>query len=513
MKKTIFILAFFVAAVAATAGSVVIWQDDFESYTQGSYAGQGNAEVMQSTVNCIGEKPAPGEVMISLDGRNKVLKLNKKWAPSGVTRPELDRGVRVPLDWGGTVYDPETESTILIKGKVLIPEGGGYAETRLVTKDDEPILRFTPHSSDYKTYIYNIDHDYEVNGSAANANHPAFSNCSYPRTWYPTESAVKYNVWCDFELEINCRTATVNYYTITDNNGFEFTGIRICHLPNMLERPEYVEFTAVGNGFDLNRTGASFDDLEVTYSWPETPDEWETLYEDDFQSYELGESLTEANENYQRLGDWQEFSDLIATNEFMGETKFALLYMGKPGDGLFPKDGIFLNIPEEDLPDVGEKIRLTVKAYVPDNGYWNMFRLKDAPLATYGIHSATIWFATFGGNDFEPRYDGCERAFYKNDMTTSITLLRQEDGYYLLSTDLLTPEAPKTRLTTEWLDYYPECLGTDLDNAAIQLQGWNNFNGRYIYLHGIKLERTVPEPVFASLLCLLVFVVSRRCRQ
>ncbi len=512
MKAIFPLLTIIIASTLLQAETQILYQDDFESYDLGPFLGQGDTEVMRSTVSCEGEDPAPGEVDITNDGENWILHLGKVKEPAGVQAPKKDRGVRIPLNWGDASYKQGDNARITISGKTRIPEGSGYAEIRLVTSEDQPILRFTPHSSDYKTYFYNHNHANEVDPRAANTNNEYFVNAVYNRTWYHTTNAVIRNTWCEFEVVFDCDSASVESYSIRalDDSGFEFTGRRVAHLRYTLERPEYVEFTAVGNGYDLNRPGADFDDLTIVYEYEPPEDDFWTLFEDDFQDYELNTSLSDYG-IYGRIGEWDQYTDTIETNEF---GKYARIFMGKPGAGEFPKDGVTLPFPDDTVFEPGEKLRLTATYYVPDNGCWTMFRSGDIPVATYGFHTANKWFATWSGEDMKELYDGYERSPYKHFITTSITLAYDAAGPYLERVEIKSDEDLVTKWTTDWCEYYDTHLKEIPDNFAIQVQGWNNFDGRYILLNYLKLEQTaaVPEPAFLLVLAALALAFARRQR-
>lgn len=510
MRSKLLLIAL-IGTTTIFAGTHVLWQDDFESYDLGKWLGQGNTEVMQSTVNCEGEEPVYGEVDITNDEDNWILHVGRKKTPASVTAPKMDRGVKVPLDWGRIDYNHGQNGKIRITGKTRIPEGNGYAEIRLTTKDDKPMLRFTPHSSDYKTYFYN--HNSTINKSAANAGNPYWINADSGRTWYHTTNAVVMSTWCFFEIIIDCDLAQVESYYIKalDNSGFEYVGRRVCHLRYMLDRPEYIEFTAVGNTFDTNRDGADFDDLQVLYLYDSPEDEWETLYEDFFQQYELGKSLANEQPLYKRLGSWEQYTDNIETNEL--GIYVARLFMGKPGDNEFPKDGISMDLPTNTFFLPGQKLRLTATYFVPDNGCWTMFRKGDTPVATYGFHSATKWFTTWSTNEFEPRYDGSERYVYNHYITTAITLAYDEEGPYLDRVDVHSSEEDNTSWSFKWPQYYNTHLPDVPDNVAIQVQGWKNFDGRYVLLSYLCLEQTtppIPEPAILGLIALALAAFLRR---
>ena len=64
-----------IATGAVFASTHVLWEDDFESYDLGPWLGQGDTQVMQSSVNCVGDDPVEGEVDITNDGSTFCVKL------------------------------------------------------------------------------------------------------------------------------------------------------------------------------------------------------------------------------------------------------------------------------------------------------------------------------------------------------------------------------------------------------------------------------------------------------
>ena len=126
--KPIFVLLALITITSATllqAETHILWQDDFESYDLGPWLGQGDTQVMQSSVNCVGDDPVEGEVDITNDGENWILHLGRKKAAPGIEQTKMDRGVRIPLDWGRLDYNHGKNAKIKIKGKTRIPEGNG----------------------------------------------------------------------------------------------------------------------------------------------------------------------------------------------------------------------------------------------------------------------------------------------------------------------------------------------------------------------------------------------------
>ncbi|MBQ7556196.1 hypothetical protein IJS98_07120 [bacterium] len=102
MRSKLLLIAL-IGTTTIFAGTHVLWQDDLESYDLGKWLGQGNTEVMQSTVNCEGEEPVEGEMDITNDGENWILHVGRKKTPAGVTAPKMDRGVKIPSIGGALI--------------------------------------------------------------------------------------------------------------------------------------------------------------------------------------------------------------------------------------------------------------------------------------------------------------------------------------------------------------------------------------------------------------------------
>ena len=366
-----------------------------------------------------------------MDG-SKVLHVQKIKEPAGVTKPGRDRGVRVPLTWGDVDYEGGLGGVIIIIGKVNIPNGNGYCEVRLATAEDKPMMRFSFHSSDYRTYCYTDNRREAVNNSAANKDDPRWPTGSSDKIQYATADAVQYNTWCDFILMVDCETGTLLNYDITDNAGFHFSGEKVCQLFEFGNAvPAYAEFTAVGNGYDTNRQGAYLDDIKFVYIKPDLP--WATVFVDDFSSYTVGESLTAQTDVYERIGSAPTFSDEIKND---GDGNYAYIWLGTPETG-YPKDGIKYVLPEEIKPVFGGKLRFTARYFCPDNGCWTKMMNGADPVATYGFHSANRWFATWGSDDASPRYDGMENGPYNDWVTTCMTVGFDENGDAIVKPELL----------------------------------------------------------------------------
>ena len=511
MKKQLFILALILTG-AAFASTQVLFQDDFESYTEGDWLGQGNTEMMESTVGPSIETPAPGEVeIVDMDG-SQVLHVNKVATPDGKTKPGRDRGVRVPLNWGSFDYASGVDGVIIIIGKVNIPSGNGYCELRLATSGDKPMMRFCPHSSDYHTYCYTDNRREAVNSGAANASDPRWPTASKDKIQYAEQDAVEFNTWCDFRLVVDCHTGTLLNYNITDNAGFEFTGDKVCQLYEFgTERPAYVEFTAVGNGYDTTRNGAFIDDLTITYVREDIP--WVTIFEDDFESYTVGESLTAQNAEYQRIGNDACYSDLIEedSEKYPAYGKYAKVWMNTPSG--YPRDGVKVMLPDSCVPVEGGKLRLTTRFYCPDNGCWNIFFKNASPVASYGFHSANRWFTTWGSNDQSPRYDGMENGPYNDWIDFMVTVdYDGERGAYLESAVLNNAKDITKRQGLRWCEYFDTTMPGAPDSAVVQVQGWDNFAGRYALIDYFKIEYAAPEPAFLGLLALVGLAFLRKQR-
>jgi hypothetical protein len=512
MKKALTLLAMLCCATAAFAATQVLFEDNFESYNTGDWLGQGNTEMMRSTVNCAPETPAPGEVeIVEMDG-SKVLHVNKAKTPEGKTSPGLDRGVRVPLNWGSVDYNGGLDGVIIIIGKVNIPTSprdNGYCELRLANSEDKPYMRFCFHSSDYKTYCYSRNRDSDVNSGAANANDARFQNVKSDKISYATADAVVFNTWCDFQLVVDCETATLVSYHITDGAGLDFTGDKVCHLRDCGNSvPFYAEFTAVGNSYDTTRAGAYIDDLSITYFKADLP--WVTVFEDDFQSYTVGQSLTAQTADYQRIGNLETYSDEIMND---GAGNYANVHMGTPTSG-YPKDGIKYVLPEEVKPVFGGKLRFTTRYYCPDNGCWTKMFNGDNPVATYGFHTANTWFTTWGSDDASPRYDGLDWTPMQDWINICMTIAYDEEGgAYLESVSMKNDSnAVDRRNGLCWSHYYDTTMPAAPDAVGVQVQGWPNFNGRYAKVDYFKVEYAAPEPAFLGLLALVGLAFLRKQR-
>ena len=510
MKKALTLLAVLLCATAAFSATQVLFNDDFESYNTGDWLGQGNTEMMESTVGPSIETPAPGEVeIVEMDG-SKVLHVNKTKTPEGKTKPGRDRGVRVPLNWGSVDYNGGLDGVIIIIGKVNIPTSprdNGYCELRLANSEDKPIMRFCFHSSDYKTYCYSLNRDSAVNSGAANANDARFQGVSSDKIDYPTADAVVFNTWCDFELLVDCETGTLVSYHITDGAGLDFTGDKVCHLRDFGNSvPFYAEFTAVGNGYDTTRGGAYIDDLSITYFKADLP--WATVFEDDFSSYTVGESLMEQTDVYERIGDAATFSDEIKND---GSGNYAYIWLGTPESG-YPKDGIKYVLPEEVKPVFGGKLRFTTRYFCPDNGCWTKMMKGGVPVATYGFHTANRWFATWGNDDATPRFDGMDWAPVGDWITTRMTIVYDEDGgAYLESVSMSNDaDAGTKRNGLCWSHYYDTTMPDAPDSVGVQVQGWPGFDGRYAKVDYLKVEYASPEPAFLGLLALVGLAFLRK---
>ena len=511
MKKALTLLAVLCCATAAFAATQVLFEDNFESYNTGDWLGQGNTELMRSTVGTTSEAPAAGEVeIINMDG-SKVLHVCKFESPAGISYPGKDRGVRVPLNWGSFDYASGVDGVIIIIGKVNIPSGGtGYGELRLATAADKPMMRFCFRSYDYQTYCYTDNRREAVNAGAANANDPRWPTGSADKIKYNPDDSVQWNTWCDFTLVVDCHTGTLLHYNITDNAGFEFTGDKVCQLYEFgTERPAYVEFTAVGNGYNTTRNGYFLDDLTVTYVKENIP--WVTVFEDDFESYTVGESLTAQNAEYQRIGNDACYSDLIEedSEKYPAYGKYAKVWMNTPSG--YPRDGVKVMLPDSCVPVEGGKLRLTTRFYCPDNGCWNIFFKNASPVASYGFHSANRWFATWGSNDQSPRYDGMENGPYNDWINFMVTVAYDEEGNaYYESAVLNNAKDVTKRQGLRWCEYFDTTMPGAPDSAGIQVQGWSGFDGRYALIDYFKIEYAAPEPAFLGLLALCGLAILRK---
>lgn len=480
------------------------FEDDFSAYQPGQSLFNVNPEFIQTGDN------APNLEATIIDHYEGVsFESNAVYfAVNNATEatPKAGIALSVPRD----MFD-YPNAKLRISLKAYYKDGGtGYGELRLATAADKPMMRFCFRSSDYQTYCYTDNRREGVNNGAANYGDARWPSASADKIKYNPDDSVLWNTWCDFALVVDCHTGTLLNYNITDNAGFEFTGDKVCQLYEFgTERPAYVEFTAVGNGYNTTRNGYFLDDLTVTYVKENTP--WVTVFEDDFQSYTLGESLTAQNAEYQRIGNDAAYSDLIEEDleNYPAYGQYAKVWLNTPSG--YPRDGVKVMLPDSCVPVEGGKLRLTTRFYCPDNGCWNIFFKEDSPVASYGFHSANRWFATWGSNDTTPRYDGMENGPYNDWINFMVTVAYDgEGGAYLESAVLNNAKDATKRQGLRWCGYFDTTMPGAPDSAGVQVQGWANFAGRYALINYIKVEYAAPEPAFLGLLALAGLAILRK---
>ena len=512
MKK-LFLLALLVAPAMlfAAVTETVLYENDFDSYVTGNFYGQdADYEIMHSDVSCVGQEPADGEITIVYDEElaSNVLCVKKVKEPEGLSSSDAkkDRGLRVPLTWGTTQYNEGQDAYILITGK-LKATGNGYAELRLASSTDTWMMRFCPYGNDgtYKTYAYNYNDSRAINSGAANKDDTRFQTTE-GRSYY--DDGYKLDTWCDFELYIDCETGVLGYMHITDGGAFDFTGENVTILKGFRQAPYYFEFTAEGNGYDTNRAGACFDDLKISFFQNHIP--WVTVFEDDFSSYNVGDSLTAVSLDYKRIGDEATFSDLIEND---GTSNYAKLWINTPSGS--PYDGVYYELPETCVLAEGTKLKFTAITRVPDNGVWAALYNDNKTEAALGYHSANAWFTTWTeGATTSPRYSGRERNIYGSYYTTcKLTVAVDSEGPYLESTYIGTSQASHINDTwgCPWGSYdFDTHLAKTPNRAAITVLGYPNKDVRYTCLKYFKVEYAAPEPGMIALLALFGLAFLRR---
>ncbi|MBO7447380.1 hypothetical protein J6U78_03530 [bacterium] len=515
MKK-LFLLSLLVAPAMlfASVTQTVLFENDFDSYVPGNFYGQdADFQVMTSDISCVGQEPVDGEVTIVYDEEraSNVLYVKKIKEPEGLSTDDAkkDRGLRIPLNWGSVDYANGENSFIVITGKVKVPNGNGYAELRLANSTDKWMMRYSPYGGDsgYKTYFYNYNDSRAINAGAANAEEPRFQT-KEGRTSYAT-GAVSFDVWCDFTILIDCENSVIRSFEITDNDTFNFASDYATILKHFLTAPAFFEFTAVGNGYDTNRMGAYFDDLKVTFIQKE-PIPWVTVFEDDFSTYNAGDSLTAVSLDYKRIGSEETFTDEIISDE---KGTYAKLWINKPSG--YPIDGIYYDIPEACVPADGTKLRFTVTTIVPDNGVYINFSHDGTPETCYGYHSANAWFASWAEGAYtSPRYSGRERNISGSSyfVTARVTVANDADGAYLESCNIRTSQSGYTDYVwgCPWSEYYDTHLAKNPNQVALAVNGWDGFDGRYASLKYFKVEYAAPEPGMIALLALFGLAFLRR---
>ena len=497
----------------AASETYTLYEENFEGFEPGNFLGQGGTEIMYSTNRGAGDPPVSGELKIVVDElQGNCLYVMRYGAPEGIVSNRYDRGVRIPLNWSGVNYENGLDGLIVIKGRVKVPStglagGNGYAEIRLAGDHgdgrDFPCFRFTPSSSDYQTYFYATQYRSSYYSQSLNAGETRV--VSSERLTYLRDQAVKFDTWCDFEIRIDTEIGQVFYYHIEDGDAFSFTGTNRVQVA-MNQAPTYVEFTAVGNGYAADRDGAYYDDLSITFE-KNLVDRYSIFY-DDFADYTIGDSLSIANPDYVRIGDCEQYTDLISENE-EGDI-FAKLWINKPEE--YPKDGIKVNLADKITSDVSD-IYFTIDAFVPDNGFWSKIYNTDGEvMSTYGIHTATRWFVNWDGSDAENLYSTPDGAGTKRWFKITQHISREGDSWVLKATRASTPSVENDLFSwgMNWHELYGAKLNGEPGEFALQLQGWNNFDGRYVYLRGFDVSVVVPEPVLVSLFSLVALLFLRR---
>ena len=134
-----------------------------------------------------------------------------------------------------------------------------------------------------------------------------------------------------------------------------------------------------------------------------------------------------------------------------------------------------------------------------------------SPVASYGFHSANRWFTTWGSNDTTPRYDGMENGPYSDWIDFMVTVAYDgEGGAYLESAVLNNAKDATKRQGLRWCGYFDTTMPGTPDSAGIQVQGWDNFHGRFAGIKYLKIEYAAPEPAFLGLLALAGLAILRK---
>ena len=99
MKKLLLIAAVLYAASFAFSFEQVLWESDFENFTEGEIIGQVDAYGNQVTVmnngdRCTGVAPDAGDYTITTFDESKVLKVKRTGGSGG------DKGINIRLNWG-----------------------------------------------------------------------------------------------------------------------------------------------------------------------------------------------------------------------------------------------------------------------------------------------------------------------------------------------------------------------------------------------------------------------------
>lgn len=515
MKKLLLIAAVLYAASFAFSYEQVLWESDFESFTEGEIIGQVDAYGNQVTVmnngdRCTGVAPDAGDYTITTFEDSKVLKVKRTGGSGG------DKGINIRLNWGNTTYNPLI-GCIKMTGRVY-SMGDGYLELRLGNVNSATMFRWCPWPRDFKnSYIHHYDRTKPLYG--VNQDDPNFEyKDNYGvRLWATKIQSV--DTWYNFEIVVGAAKGLVTYRYWTDDNSDTYEETRTA---NALRYggyvPTFVSFTAECNGYEAARDGGYWDNVQVSYV--EDDDNWVTTFEDDMQSYTPGESLYD--NGYSPVGEVNVTPNVEATivDTFRdislpyGQCAYITLHNENGG---YPRTGAGVPLPAEFTGKPNAKVRITSRVYRPDNGIWGaaVYDSSANVKASFGYYGAYCSVLDVNGQAYQaasPKY------ICPCWVNTVMVIANDEEGNpYVEYTGSAKAVIDHENEAFNFSKVYDIDLDDDVTYAGVQVQAWGSDYdqpnpGRYALLNYLKIEYQAPEPGFIALALLAALAFVRKVR-
>ena len=529
MKKNLLLLLFVFcfSAFLASAETTVLWEGLFNEFeTDNLLCGLEDPfsgyVIDKMTANCApstGDEPFGDELAIVEDAEsgNKLLKVCRK---SIGEDSKGCRGVRTKLTWGETEYDA-SKGFLKIEGRV---KAAAFTELRIANVNGACMARFGLNGGpdiNNKAYLahygYNLN---EVVSDAVNKGDERFFVSSDDLGW----NLAKFNGipadgnWYNFELCLDLSVCDLAYFTVwsDDQSYFDIYNGRCNALTYQGYRPTYICFTSWAKNNEA-REASYFSNLKVSYVVDEEEEYWETFFEDDFSTYQPGQSLFNVNPEFIQTGD--NAPNLEATiidhYEGVGFESNAVYFAVNNDTEATPKAGIALSVPRDMFDYPNAKLRMSLKAYYKDGGIgFSVFNEDDRQTMYYGRSKA------------EERYSH-RYYLYVNGSKYDCMTLQDHNAWKKFVIELFNDEEGKTHiygvanhmLVVDHYDngmgfdkYYPNVTIGYPNYAGIQLEAKPNETDepRFLLLKDVKYEVQVPEPAFLGLLALCGLVFLRK---
>ena len=555
MKK-LFTVALLFSAVAWGSGQTyILWSSQgFENYNSGDFVGQYDVnnheiDIMSSdSDSSSGVAPYSGEQIITTDpndDNNKVLLVKRKKQDSEVGKK--DRGSRLYLNWDSKFQ--RDKGDLKIKGRFYSTDDG-YAEIRLANPNGARMLRFSPDSYDYKSYFHHTGNGSLWNNAVVQnyvnnvsnkwtipcANLSKFSLAGNGGSYRLVMPRPTLNRWWNFEIVVSLASNCLVYYKISDGSGNDT--IYDNHV-NVLQYgaylPQYLDFTCAGNGYDLNRGGAYFDDLEVTYELDEPL--IQTVIDDDMTTYS-NDKLLPQNPFYKVINTKNyalPYSQAYITNCYGSQCCFFTPW--NYGQNGYPKQALVVPLPDGFAGLPGAVARITSVVWAPDNGTWGAAFFTDAQdlteAACLGYHANYKYFLTIGNGTAAsgssanspqlydlatPNYGTARWMRYIMEIENDETGLNAIVKYAKVRNDSLDYQSYGINFATvceditipspSYAGVMEQSFGWDKDPSNPD----NHIPNRYLLLKELKVEVVLPEPGLLALLGLLLFGLVRKTR-